>query len=375
MKEHLGSVVGFALGGLAGNNAHGAGFLSAALKHHVTPKLITCTSGQIYWVYKYLKALCGDIPEDALRKEYTRDDKPLNQSVLAWIELFKMGLSGKENKFRPVYPHEMALDFFDNWSSAIVKYLRDLSEGNANIVPLHTDLFKVLPSRTLVSTFPDIFFDDIANTFLTNDEIGLCFNCYDPKRGIEIVYCNELARTLIGVDYGAGKEQRVNTVYLPITANAVREGLWLYEYGRPGKLRAIDGAYYRGVMLSELKSVDKIYVARPINYQWIGEYPTDKYGLMDLKTEVNFNGAYVGEKDKIMLINKLVKKGDLPESQYHTIKLIELEMQEQRGYFGYVKESLKVFDKACEQAEWEFSPQGAHPTPLKSELKHRPYTH
>ena len=39
--------VAFAMGGLAGNNAHGAGFLQAALERRIQPKMISCTSGQI----------------------------------------------------------------------------------------------------------------------------------------------------------------------------------------------------------------------------------------------------------------------------------------------------------------------------------------
>ena len=49
--------VAFALGGLAGNNAHGAGFLQAALDENVRPNLISCTTGQILWVARYLDAL------------------------------------------------------------------------------------------------------------------------------------------------------------------------------------------------------------------------------------------------------------------------------------------------------------------------------
>ncbi len=39
--------VAFALAGLGGFNAHGAGFLAAASEHRVVPDLVTATSGQI----------------------------------------------------------------------------------------------------------------------------------------------------------------------------------------------------------------------------------------------------------------------------------------------------------------------------------------
>ena len=44
------------LGGLAGNNAYGAGVLQAALDKPLKPDMISCTSGQIHWVHRYLKA-------------------------------------------------------------------------------------------------------------------------------------------------------------------------------------------------------------------------------------------------------------------------------------------------------------------------------
>ena len=46
-----------ALGGLAGNNAHGAGVIEALYRNGKKPKLITCTSGQIRYVHAYLRGL------------------------------------------------------------------------------------------------------------------------------------------------------------------------------------------------------------------------------------------------------------------------------------------------------------------------------
>jgi hypothetical protein len=49
----------FALGGLAGSNAHGAGCLQATIDKwdSRTPQMISCTTGQIFWVCVYLKYL------------------------------------------------------------------------------------------------------------------------------------------------------------------------------------------------------------------------------------------------------------------------------------------------------------------------------
>ena len=46
--------IAFALGGLGGFNAHGVGFLKAALDKGIEPQLISCSSGQIYWTWRYL---------------------------------------------------------------------------------------------------------------------------------------------------------------------------------------------------------------------------------------------------------------------------------------------------------------------------------
>ena len=45
----------FALAGLGGFNAHGAGFLQAARDNKVEPDLVTATSGQIVVLAAYLK--------------------------------------------------------------------------------------------------------------------------------------------------------------------------------------------------------------------------------------------------------------------------------------------------------------------------------
>ena len=45
--------IAFALGGLAGNNAHGAGFLQAAFETGIEPRMISFSSGQVLWVFRY----------------------------------------------------------------------------------------------------------------------------------------------------------------------------------------------------------------------------------------------------------------------------------------------------------------------------------
>ena len=63
--------VAFALGGLGWNNADGAGFLQAALDTNVRPMMMSCTSGQILWAFRYLCCLGDDTL--TLRKQLQDD--------------------------------------------------------------------------------------------------------------------------------------------------------------------------------------------------------------------------------------------------------------------------------------------------------------
>ena len=80
-----------ALGGLAGSNAHGAGCLQALLKSRHQPTLISCTSGQIYWVYFYLRAL-EEIDCEGVRDKFKRKQDELNPYHNAIVGLFKREL-------------------------------------------------------------------------------------------------------------------------------------------------------------------------------------------------------------------------------------------------------------------------------------------
>lgn len=71
----------------------------------------------------------------------------------------------------------------------------------------------------------------------------------------------------------------------------------------------VDGAYYREIILSELTHAETIYAVRPVPHKWIADdLPRNWPEFRNLETEVGFNGAYIGECDKILLVNKLIKK-------------------------------------------------------------------
>src|SRR6266478_6371861 len=82
----------FALAGLGGFNAHGAGFLAAACKHDWIPDLVTATSGQLLVVGDWL--LGHDLKKALV--DPGRDANPLAQIQTAFL--------GYPGVFRPAYP-------------------------------------------------------------------------------------------------------------------------------------------------------------------------------------------------------------------------------------------------------------------------------
>lgn len=54
MSRSAKRVIGLALGGLGGFNAHNVGVLQALKDANLKPDIITCTSGAIYWTWRYL---------------------------------------------------------------------------------------------------------------------------------------------------------------------------------------------------------------------------------------------------------------------------------------------------------------------------------
>jgi hypothetical protein len=359
--------VAFALGGLAGNNAHGAGFLYGAARHHLEPRMISCTSGQIYWVYRYLQARQDG---SDLREVFRKELEELNQFHNVNLDYARLALFGKPGIFRPAsieYPQDLLIN-------AMKAYVDTLVHAG-NVFQLE-ELLHVFPGRLLVPQFTEEFLTGISHTLNTTG-IGIAFNSYSPAEGLEYVFLNDEARELLspsGRSYQRGQKSHVrgDTTYQAITPESVRDALWIYEYGFDKESKFVDGAYYRQIMLSELTVADTIYVARPINRRWLGEtagtgtggakssadLPRSYIGIQDLKTVVNFNGSYIGEKAQIELINKIVHDRAADRSEhpdvaaglletYHPIALVEVEIQRPRGFFDFVFESLDVFDDAA----------------------------
>jgi hypothetical protein len=355
-RQHLHPVLAFAVGGLAGNNAHGAGFLQAALDADVVPALISCTSGQLLWVKYYLQARAAQSRPGPTGRSGALGQK-LSQSIEAVdayhqrdLDLVQLALPGKRKIIRLAWP-EWLIDCYRN----MLKGLDDaIQQWPAPFVT--RQLMRTLPARTLVPQFPQGFFKDISETFNGCDEIGIVFNTYDPGQGIEIVHVNRRAQQLLRVGPGSRKKYRDRTIYKEITPGYVRDALWLYQYGFEGDFSALDGCYYRPIILSELTRADAIFVARPLNTKWVHELPSSYIESEDLKTEVALNGIYAGEREKILVINKLRDDHEALQKKYHHIELIEIELgvEVQRGFFDYVFEDMDVFDAAYVQTKRHF---------------------
>jgi hypothetical protein len=391
--------IGFALGGLAGNNAHGAGFLQAALDTGVTPEMISCTSGQLLWVWHYLRLLDNDntvsgdgtlerrfqdeldklsplalifdaVPtpwpstEEFVRRaaDLSRDWPFARDFTWWWLTLF-----GKKDRYQPCFP-SLSLDILRNAQQSTNDLLQKVLTGKLGDAFLVEFLANIAPNRVLKPDFSQEFFDNISYTFNCS-EIGIVFNSYQPGScegspgPVEYIHLNEVARKQLGREYGTPASYRAHTKYAKITPDAVRSALWLYMYGFDDADKRLDGAYYREMILSELctPTIDRIFAVRPLNAEWKGPLPSTFPAGKDLETEVSFNGAYIGERDKIDLMNKvgaemrdileqLTKTGVPVPSQlrdkldkYHQIDVIDVDIETQRGYFDYVFEDMDTF--------------------------------
>lgn len=345
-KEHKG--VGFALGGLAGNNAHGAGFLAAALKRKVEPVAISCTSGQIHWVYEYLRARQSGEPEITFSEKVNNIVRQCNPSGQKDSDLWNMAFVGIPDVMR-LSQAEWIGDLWFNIFHEIFHLTEQTFLGifDGSKKPFFIEAFwNIWPARTMVSLRDESFFKDVAQTFNDEPSIEIYFNAYNFKKGKEIVYYNGAAR-----DKCQKSSKRYWIEYQPVDETAVRNALQLYEYGFKGAdfNYRIDGAYIRNIMLTELADeANIIYVARPMPNNR-SHCPSSYIEREDLKTEVNFNGIYALERQRIEMVNEMIN--DMKEAigkhpEIHPVKVKEIPFKLERGYFDYVFESADVFERA-----------------------------
>lgn len=371
-----GQRVAVAIGGLGGNNAHGAGFLAAA---HETQRLrgearrpgpvdtaddddtrrrraargllpevafISCTSGAMLWVARYLQG--ADLRAE-LRGRIREVDAALGLPDSEWTRDWRgpllAGVTGIPGVFRPA------------WQAYLRHWRRRLAAWPVAWPTTPREWYDLLyPAQVLIPAFPDELFEAIAATF--NDcghGMGVAFNSFNPRSGLEHLHVNELGMELLAardrdVDYG-----RVDgtLLYRDIRPGDVRAALRLFAYGFTDADAdggtVIDGAYARSIILNELTFARRIYAVKPLNTRWIGRLPRNQFEVQDMQTERWFETSYREQARMINKISELSRNARLVDEdgkEYHEVRLVPVELEMQRGYFQYFVEEQEVFDDA-----------------------------
>jgi hypothetical protein len=398
----------FALAGLGGNNAHGAGFLAAAqdfqrqrqpdasgphgglhavsdddgqgmpadrqaaerARRGILPELefISCTSGAIHTTAAYLRG--EDIGAD-LERRIAEVERVIGLPRGAWTDPWRAPMvalfTGVPQVFGP-------------WMRAFSEHVWERATGFFNprsplfgAIPTTVDALcdLLLPARAFVPMLPDAFFEESSATF--NDPahgVGVAFNSFEPRTGIEHLYVNDAALRLIRehhnprARYGGAHE---GTVYQPITPEAVRAALWLFFYGFPaGRGEHVDGAYARSIILDELTFAERLYAVKPLNHRWLGRLPQNLLEIQDMQTELWMGASYREQARVINTFNHLQEADRLkapsaqPDAvgatarraakQYHVVDLIPVEIAMQRGFFTYFVEDREVYREAHGQS-------------------------
>jgi hypothetical protein len=225
--------IAFALAGLGGFNAHGAGFLEAARSNAYEPDLITATSGQIVVLAAYLRG------EPDLKKGLI--DPALEIDPLAQE---RVALFGYKGVFQPAVAEAIARLLSPPYIGFGIDFFADRF--------LPAQLYK--PVRTAETI------RQLADTFNTS-QIGVVFNAYEPTSGRGVLFGNDAARARMetmtrvpvlkeqaGKDRRFAKDGDAEDPVLPITETAIESALWLSLYGFAAiPHKQMDGAYHRSL--------------------------------------------------------------------------------------------------------------------------------
>src|SRR5260221_5445371 len=161
-----GTRLAFALAGLGGFNAHGAGFLQAARDNEVEPDLVTATSGQIVVLAAYLRG-AADLKKGLI-------DKALQDNPLAQLRIALLGYPGV---FEPAVTDAIARILTPPYLGMGIEFFANRF--------LPAQLYK--PARTAETI------KDLADTFNASS-MGIAFNAYDPATGEGVLFGNDAAR-------------------------------------------------------------------------------------------------------------------------------------------------------------------------------------
>jgi hypothetical protein len=332
----------FALAGLGGFNAHGAGFLSAASACGVVPDLVTATSGQIVVLADWLQH--KNLEESLVSPE-------LEHNAMAQLAVV---LNGEQGVFRPAYREAIM-----RWWTPPTSMMDFVN--------------RLLPAQVYVPTRPAADFEKIAEVFNNCADIGIVFNAYNLSSGEAVLYGNARAMKLWDTDKSipdatssaAARKGAVGKKELPlqpITAEAVKSALWLSLYGfdHLPQPHLMDGAYHRACLVSELHTFDRIFVARPLSQGWPGHGPGNWFEVQDWQTEMWFSAGYKAEVDALNQINGLVKAKRLGPP-FKEVELIEIAPVTPAGFFNFFIERKRVYDLAFAEAVAAFAARGLYP--------------
>ena len=333
MAEH---VVGLALGGIGGFNAHDAGVLKAAYDVGVKPDVISCTSGAIFWTYQFLTDPEG-IPAEVQRQA----------DAVQGVNALSVAAFGYPKIFAPATRQYWAR-WMTPWNPFSVKEYLD----------------RLLPAQVYEPTRTTADFAAMANAFVATD-IPVLFNAYAIAQGRELLFSNPAGLEFLGVKpndqrahYALGSE--LVTQYRPIDAKAVETALWLVLYGFEHTYQGevtIDGAYRRQVILSELTNCERIYVVKPQPTAWAGAAPANYFDVQDFNTEMWFNSSYTSERSALHHSDRERKEGD-----YTPVE--EITMDRPLGFFNYFVERMKTYTDGYDKAKEIFERDRRLMTPL-----------
>jgi hypothetical protein len=298
----------FALAGLGGFNAHGAGFLTAARELGVEPDLVTATSGQIIVLGEWLRDT--DLKTFLIGPQGPHG--PLGTLLTAYL--------GDPGIFRPAVP-----EYWLRWA----RWPATPTEFAA----------RLFPAQEYVPLRDDAYLTGIAG-LLNSAPFGVVFNAYDPKQGTGVLFGNAAAGPL-------WSDSRLR----PITGEAVAAALWLSLYGFEGLPSGLmDGAYQRPCIVAELHPFDRVFAIRPLAQGWRGKVPESWFDVQDWQYEMWFSAGYAAEVADMQRINRLIEKGALTDPRYRKIDLVEIATEHPAGYFNYFTERPQVFDAAYHKA-------------------------
>ena len=329
------STTAFALAGLGGFNAHGAGFLAAASKCKIAPDLVTATSGQIIVLAEWLQG--NDLEKSLVMPEL--EHNPIAQLAIV--------LSGDPGVFRPAYP-----EMLQRWMTP--------PPLKGNLLEAFFD--RLLPAQLYVPTRPAADFSKIAKVFNDTSDMGIVFNAYNLKTGRAVLFGNPKAQSLWPAEksnkaatrsVGETDDAEAELALLPITAEAIESALWLSLYGfdHLPQPHLIDGAYDRSCIVAELHKFDRIFVARPLARGWLDKGgPNNWFEVQDWQTEMWFSAGYKAEVDTLLQINGLIADKHLDPTKFKEVNLIEISPTRPAGYFHYFIERESVFDGAYDKS-------------------------